>query len=153
MRTGVVIQDEAASLKTQLACLSEKNKRFEQQHAALEGKVQSTNGGNIVSDTVSGSGEALALASADLPGSDMGSDAKALNALLFTSKNERDQLATVLSASEERGSSLKSQLNVALKQVSESEQVSYELRARLDAAEVRGCMAGEKCIAIIFKQS
>lgn len=124
-------------LKTQLASLGEDNQRVEQQRAALESRIQRMDGETTGFSTVAGS------AGAEQQDGAVDSEGKALNALLFTATNERDQLATVLSASEERGSSLQSQLSSALKQVSESEQASRELKAQLEAAEVRSCIPGE----------
>lgn len=132
------MQDEAASLKTQISSLSKENQKFEQQYVALEVHIQRIEGHQNVSNLESrrdvlgdGTGKGHNYQHRGAANPDM-----ALSGLLLASQSERGQLATVLSASEERTASLQSQLNVAREQVFKSEQLSCELRERLDAAEV-----------------
>lgn len=65
-----------------------------------------------------------------------GHSEQAMQALLVTAQSEKDQLATILSASEERSAKLQSELAATQELASESERLAQELRERTNAAEV-----------------
>lgn len=116
-----------------MSSVRDENLKFEQQLIALEDEIQRIEGGQNVSSNESPAEELLPSSSAKGPEHQQ---EQALNALLLASQTERERLAAVLSASEERRASLQSELTIALDKLSESGELCLELTERLGTAEV-----------------